>query len=108
LGFIKINSLVLLTMNEAINRLRIFFRVSNAAIESVMNISAAFGNKPILTPMYQMHKLALHEIEKENPDLVIIDKYLLIMEGLAKECTQYVAKPLPEFPAGRVESGSHG
>ena len=85
-------------MENKIHHLRTFFRVSNAAFDCVMAMGAAFGGRSIVSPMHQLHKLALEEIEKENPDLSIIDKYLEQMELLAEANGQ----PKPNFPKGGV------
>jgi hypothetical protein len=85
-------------MDKKINHLRTFFRVSNIAFDCVMAMGAAFGCKSIVSPMHQLHKLALIEIEKENPDLSIIDNLLEEMEKLAESNSQ----PKPNFPKGGV------
>ncbi len=85
-------------MDKKINHLRTFFRVSNIAFDCVMAMRVAFGGKSIVSPMHQLHKLALIEIEKENPDLSIIDNLLEEMEKLAESNSQ----PKPNFPKGGV------
>ena len=82
--------------NNKLYYLRTFFKVSNAAFDCAMIMSAAFGGKSVVTPMHELHKLALIEIEKETPDLLIIDKYLYQMELLADENSQ----PKPKFNKG--------
>jgi len=81
-------------MDKKIETLRMFFRVSNAGFEFA---NAITGNK---TPnnMQQLHKLALEEIEKENPDMAIIDKLLAEMQETAEVNSQ----PKPNFPKGGI------
>jgi hypothetical protein len=85
-------------MDKKIKTLRTFFRISNIAFDCVMAMGAAFGGKPSISPMHQLHKLALAEIEKETPDLSVIDKLLEEMEKLAEAN----GKPKPNFPKGDV------
>ena len=81
-------------MGERISQLRTFCRVSNAAFDFTNAIQSAFNG--IVTPneMQQLHKLALEEIEKENPDLFKIDNLLAEMEKLA----EVNSRPKPNFP----------
>lgn len=86
-------------MEKKILQLRTFFRVSNAAFDFTNAIQSAFNG--IITPnkMQQLHKLALEEIEKENPDLLKIDNLLVEMEKLAEVNSN---QPKPNFPKGGV------
>ena len=63
-----------------IEQLRKFFRASNIVFEIVENIQLALTGYLIPNEMHQLHKIALNEIEKENPDLSIIYKLLERME----------------------------
>jgi hypothetical protein len=71
-------------MDKKISQLRTFFRVSNAAFDFTNAIQSAFNGIVTPTKMQQLHKIALEEIEKENPDLSKIDNYLAEMERLAE------------------------
>lgn len=84
-------------MDDKIKTLRTFFRVSNAAFEFQNSIQLATLGYIPLNKMQQLHKLALVEIEKENPDLSLIDKLLAEMESTAEQM-----KPKPNFPKGGV------
>jgi hypothetical protein len=85
-------------MDKKISKLLTFFRVSNAAFDFTNAIQSAFNG--IITPnkMQQLHKLALEEIEKDNPDLSKIDNLLAEMERLAEVNSQ----PKQNFPKGGV------
>lgn len=63
------------------------------AFDCVMAMGSAFGGKSIVSPMHQLHRLALIEIEKKNPDLSIIDNLLEEMGKLAESNSQ----PKPNF-----------
>lgn len=80
--------------------LRKFFRISNATFDCVAIMCNAFGGKYIVTPMHQLHKLALEEAEKEEPDMILIDKYLEQMQLLA----QRNSEPKPDFPKGSIDN----
>ncbi len=87
-----------MTTEEKISELRAFFKVSNAAFDFIAVTQLAFNRVTILNKMHQLHKIALVEIEKENPDLAIIDNLLDEMEKLAEENNQ----SKPNFPNGGV------
>jgi hypothetical protein len=70
-------------MSNKIQELRTFFRVSNATFDFLNSIKLAFKGKVIPNKMHQLHKIALEEIEKENPDLIKMDNLLAEMESLA-------------------------
>jgi len=84
------------SMDKKISQLRTFFRVSNAAFDFANAIQLAFNKINIPNKMQKLHKLALEEIEKENPDLSKIDKLLAEMEKLAN------SQPKLDFPKGGV------
>jgi hypothetical protein len=63
-------------MKTEIEKLKAFFGVSNAFFEIQNNIQLAMGGHVMPNKMQQLHKIALVEIEKENPDLSLIDKLL--------------------------------
>lgn len=83
-------------MNAAIPHLRTFFRISNATFESVRLFTVALGGNPTPSKMEQLHKLALVEIEKEEPDLTIMDHLLSEMELCAGKNTSRI----PDYPKG--------
>jgi hypothetical protein len=85
-------------MDKKISQLRTFFRVSNAAFDFINVIQSAFNGIVTPTKMQQLHKIALEEIEKENPDLSKIDNLLFEMENLAEANSQ----SKPNFPKGGV------
>lgn len=84
-------------MDKKIKTLRTFFRVSNAAFEFQNSMQLALLGYISLNKMHQLHKLALVEIEKETPDLSLIDKLLAEMEITAEQM-----KPKPNFSKGGV------
>jgi hypothetical protein len=71
-------------MEDKIKALRIFFRISNAAFECYNSIMCELSGYIAPTKMQQLHKMALSEIEKENPDLTIIDKLLAEMAKIVE------------------------
>ena len=82
-------------MDNKIKTLRTFFRVSNAAFEFQNSIQLAFSGHIVPSKMQQLYKLALVEIEKETPNLSLIDKLLAEMEITAEQM-----KPKPKLPKG--------
>ena len=72
-------------MDNKIKTLRTFFRISNAAFEFHNSIQLALSGYIVPNKMQQLHKLALVEIEKKNPDLSLIDKLLAEMEITAEK-----------------------
>lgn len=82
-------------MDKKIETLQTFFRVSNAVFEFQNSMQLAISGHIAPNKMHQLHKLALIEIEKENPGLSLIDKLLAEMESTAEQM-----KPKPNFPKG--------
>jgi hypothetical protein len=70
-------------MEKTIDTLRKFFTISVAAFEMQHTVRIAFGYKGHKSYMHNLHLLAKEELEKDNPDMNTIDKYLAIMEGSA-------------------------
>ena len=70
-------------MDKTIKQLRLFFRISNASFDVVDAINVHLKNKPKESEMKQLHKIALEEIEKEDPDMKKIYKLLTRMETIA-------------------------
>jgi hypothetical protein len=71
-------------MNKKISQLRTFFRVSNATFDFANDIQSSVNGIIAPNKMQQLHKLALMEIEKENPDFSKIDNLLSEMQSLAE------------------------
>jgi hypothetical protein len=76
--------------------LRQFFAISVAAFEMQHSISKAFGYLGTKSYMHFLHLNAQEEINKENPDLKKMDKFLSMMEEAAKDNSN----PTPNFPKG--------
>lgn len=74
-------------MNKKLDTIKKFFLISNAAFEYTKFISGVLGNNVIIKPthMSELHKLALVELEKENPSIDYLDSLLKQMENLAEE-----------------------
>ena len=73
-----------MTPQYTILELRTFFQASNATFTYIGAIQLALTGKKTDHKMQDLHKLALEEIEKENPDMLIIDNLLAQMESLAE------------------------
>jgi len=69
---------------DKIEILRTFFRISNAAFEFANTVQLVVNGNEIRSKMYNLHKIALSEIEKENPDILLIDILLAEMEKTAE------------------------
>ena len=73
-------------MKEKIDYLRKFFQVSMLAFRFQRDLVKVFGDSmPLPSRMEDLHSFALEELNKENPDLKIVDGLLAKMEQLAKE-----------------------
>ena len=70
---------------DNIDKLRIFFKVSNAAFQMQQTIAEAFGQDLPISYMHQLHKLALDETNKEKPDMKFINNLLFKMEKVAEK-----------------------
>jgi len=83
---------------DLIKKLRTFFIISNAAFEFYDSIhdsiQLSFSRHIAPSKMHQLHKMALVEIEKENPDLSLIDKLLSEMESTAKNGKRHKSNKL--------------
>ena len=80
-----------------ITKLREFFRISNAIFELQNKIQLNCNDGIVnvhVNDMQELHKLALEEIEKENPDLSKVEKLLSEMENLSERNSQ------PNFKKG--------
>lgn len=67
-------------VKDTIKTLRTIFKVSNAVFEFQNSIQLSVSGYISISKMHQLHKKALNELEKENPDLSIIDNLMLEME----------------------------
>ena len=76
-------------MENKIAKLRIFFKITNSTFEFVNNIQLITNGVIIENKMQMLHKIALNELEKENPDLSIIDNLLNEMSNIAEENKQH-------------------
>ena len=81
---------------EKIKVLKQFFAISVAAFEMQHSISKAFGYLGTISYMHLLHLNAQEEINKENPSLENMDKFLAMMEVAVKDNS----KPKPNFPKG--------
>lgn len=72
---------------KQIQTLRTFFRISTAAFEFVGKIAmiANCGRLMPENPMHVLHRIALMEIEKENPNMDYMNMLLAQMEDLATQ-----------------------
>lgn len=71
---------------KTIPKLRTFFRVSTAAFAFARTVQEQFSNTRIpMSVMESLHLKALEEVEKEKPNLCIIDSYLKDMQNLAEK-----------------------
>lgn len=73
--------------DKRVEALRSFFRVTNAVFNMQKEISKAFSGHNLVYehPAATLHRLALNEIEKESPNMSMIDKYLELMEVEGKQ-----------------------
>lgn len=71
--------------NEHIETLKLFFTISNAAFEFQRTTMAALGHVPHPTAMEMLHKMALQELDKPEPNAALLDGLLFQMEQLAEQ-----------------------
>jgi len=76
--------------------LKQFFAISVAAFEMQHSVSKALGYLGTKSYMHLLHLNAQEEINKENPSLEKMDKFLAMMEVATKDNI----KPTPNFPKG--------
>jgi hypothetical protein len=67
-------------MENGIEVLRKFFRLSNATFAFHNDIQLIFNGKIVKSRMQHLHQVALEEIEKDNPDMKLMDAILEEME----------------------------
>lgn len=72
-----------MTINQ-IQTLKRFFKISNAAFEFKNTLLAALGHHPHPTAMEHLHRMALLELEKEEPNAAFLDGLLFQMEQIAE------------------------
>lgn len=89
-------------MDNKIKTLRTFFRISNATFEFQNSIQLVLLGYIVPNKMQQLLKLALVEIEKENPDLSLIDKLLAEIKITAEK-----RETSPNFQEGGVKITSN-
>lgn len=82
----------LVKKNKQIETLRTVFRISVAAFEFAHKVASATGKYMATPNMETLHRIALSELEKENPNMQYVDSLLGKMEELA---TQNAAKNEP-------------
>lgn len=70
---------------KKIKVLRQFFAISVATLEMQHSISKAFGYLGTRSYMHLLHLNAQEEINKENPSLEKMAKFLAMIEGAAKD-----------------------
>lgn len=69
--------------NNHIEVLRKFFTVTTAAFEMQYTISNIFGNKRNKSFMHKLHIKAKEEVFKDEPDMIVIDRFLQMIEETA-------------------------
>lgn len=70
---------------DKITSIRRFFKISNAAFEMQQTIAEAFGKRVPRSYMHSLHKIALIEINKKDPNMELINKLLIEMENEAEK-----------------------
>ena len=70
---------------KSINTLRKFFEISTAAFEFQERIVSILGMFNSRSHMHLLHIAALKELNKDNPDLGLIDALLAEMERIAEK-----------------------
>lgn len=75
--------------------------MSNAAFAFADTVKAMIGQNTEPDAIQVMHKRALNELEKENPDMELIDSILSEMEAQAR-LNKRVNAPTHKFPSGGV------
>jgi len=63
-------------MSDKLTTLRRFFATTNAVFTLQKTISGIFNNRLVELEMHTLHKLALRELIKEEPDMNYIEKLL--------------------------------
>ena len=65
--------------------LKLFFTVTTDAFTMTSSVSAAFGNIQQPTEMEMLHRMALAELEKEEPNVALIGGLLFQMGQLSEQ-----------------------
>lgn len=72
-----------------VETLRKYFQISCAAFNFAEYLRLVMAPSerliPIFNKMFELHKLALNELEKEDPDMLIVDNLILEMQNTAEE-----------------------
>jgi hypothetical protein len=71
--------------NQQIQTLKRFFKISTAAFDFKNTIITAFGKTPHPTTMELLHRIALKELERDNPNPEVLDELLFQMQLLAEQ-----------------------
>lgn len=61
------------------------FKTTNAVFEFMETMQLTYNGNILPNKMHQLHKMALKEVEKENPDFTLIDSLIAEMENMGKE-----------------------
>lgn len=72
-------------MNDKLDSLRMFFKITIAAFDMHDAVIRAVGQTPSINKMRLLHVMALDELGKETPDISMIDGLLHQMELLAEQ-----------------------
>ena len=106
-------------MDATIKRLRAFFSITNAAFDlletmfdAADSLDAQLSKMPpkrqLTKEVHDLHKAALKELEKESPDLSVIDGIMFEMERIAQRNALEKQKSiLQKFKPGGISS-NHG
>jgi phosphoserine phosphatase len=70
--------------NQQIQTLKLLFKISTAAFDFKNTIITALGKTPQTTTMELLHRIALKELERDNPNAAFLDGLLFHMEQLAE------------------------
>lgn len=71
--------------NKAHKTLKQFLTITTAAFTMMSSVSAAFGHRVQPTAMEMLHRMALAELEKDEPNAALLDGLLFQMEQLAEQ-----------------------
>lgn len=71
--------------NEKLKNLKMFFIISNASFDLMDAISIETKGYVSFSKMKSLHRIALEELSKDEPNIEKIDRLLFEMEQLCKE-----------------------
>lgn len=72
---------------KAIEALRKAFRISNAVLKCMEEIQIAIGIYQIPNKMKSLHKMVLFELEKPNPDMMLVNNIIEEIQNLPLQKT---------------------